>query len=93
MANAIITFKIMPDSPETDLEAIAEKAKNIAKEAGAKGEMQIQINPIAFGLKELKVLAMYQVSDDLDSDGIANKMAELEGVNSAEVAQMDLAMG
>lgn len=93
MANAIITFKIMPESPETDLDAIAIKAKEIAKEAGAKGDMQTQINPIAFGLKELLVLAMYEVSDDLNSDGIANKMSELEGVNSAEVSKMDLAMG
>lgn len=93
MSNAIITFKLMPESPETDMEAIAEKAKAVAKEAGAKGEMQHQITPIAFGLKELKVLAMFEVTDDLSSDSIADKMAEIEGVNSAEVAQMDLAMG
>ena len=93
MANAIITFKIMPEGVDTDLEAIAEKAKEIAKEAGAKGEMQTQINPLAFGLKELKLLAMFEVNDNLNSDGIAEKMAEIEGVSNAEVAQMDLAMG
>ncbi|MFW5746176.1 MAG: elongation factor 1-beta [Nanoarchaeota archaeon] len=92
MANAIITFKIMPTSPDVDLEPIQEKAYQIAKDSGAKGQMQHEINPIAFGLKELKVLAMFEVEGS-DFDAIAAKMSELEGVQSAEVANMDLAMG
>lgn len=82
----------MPESPEIDLEAVKEKAFEIAKAEGSKGEMQYKINPIAFGLKELLVLAMYTV-DDANFDAIAEKMATLEGVQSAEVYKMDLAMG
>jgi elongation factor 1-beta len=92
MANAILTFKIMPQSPEIDLEAVKDKAFAIAKEAGSKGDMQYQINPIAFGLKELLVLAMYTV-DDSNFDAIAEKLETIEGVQSAEVYKMDLAMG
>ena len=92
MANAIVTFKIMPESPDTDLEAIKEKAFKIAEEEGSKGQMQHKINPIAFGLKELLILAMYSV-DDSNFDAIAEKMAEIEGVQTAEVYKMDLAMG
>ena len=93
MANAIVTFKIMPESPETDLDTIKDAALVIAKEGGSKGEMQAKIEPVAFGLKMVKVLAMYEVSDDNDFDVIASKMAEIQGVQSAEVAGMDLAMG
>lgn len=93
MSNAIITFKIMPESPDVDLEAVKEEAMNVAKENGAKGDMQSDINPIAFGLKELLIYAMYEVSDSADFDGIAEKMQAIEGVNSAEIAKMDLAMG
>lgn len=82
----------MPESPEIDLEKIKEQAFEIAKDAGSKGQMQSQINPVAFGLKELLVLAMYTV-DDSNFDAIAEKMAQLEGVQSAEVFKMDLAMG
>ena len=92
MAKAIVTFKLMPESPDVDLEAIKEEAQQIAQEAGAIGQMQTRIEPIAFGLKAVLVLAMYNV-EGADFDGIAEKMAVIKGVQSAEVAKMDLALG
>ncbi len=92
MAKAVITFKIMPESPETDLEPIKEKAREIAREAGAIGEMQVKEEPIAFGLTAVLVMAMYEVEGS-DFDAIAAKMGELEAVQSSEVAKMDLALG
>jgi len=92
MAKAIITFKLMPESPEVDLAPIKEKALGIAKEAGSIGEMQVKEEPIAFGLKAVLVLAMYDVEGS-DFDVIATKMSEIENVQSSEVAKMDLALG
>ncbi len=92
MAKAIITFKLMPESPEIDLEPIREKGLEIAREEGAIGEMQAKIEPIAFGLKAVLILGMYEV-EGADFEDIAAKMGELEGVQSSEVAKMDLAMG
>ncbi len=93
MANAILTFKIMPDSVEADFDDISKKASEIAKENGAKGDLKVEIKPLAFGLKEINVLGMYEVSDNVDFDAIAAKMLEIDGVQSAEVAAMDLAIG
>ena len=92
MAKAVITFKLMPQSPETDLGPIKEKAMAIAKEANAIGEMQCKEEPVAFGLKAGLVLAMYEV-EGADFDGIAAKMGDIENVQSSEVAKMDLALG
>lgn len=92
MAKAIITFKLMPESPEVDLEPIKEKALAIAKEEGSIGEMQAKEEPIAFGLKAVLILAMYEV-EGKEFDRIAEKMKEIEHVQSAEVAKMDLALG
>ncbi|MBU0456707.1 MAG: elongation factor 1-beta [Nanoarchaeota archaeon] len=92
MAKAIITFKLMPESPEVDLEPIKEKALEIAREAGSIGEMQAKEEPIAFGLKAVLVLAMYDVEGS-DFDAIAAKMQDIEHVQSSEVAKMDLALG
>ncbi len=92
MAKAIITFKLMPESPDTDLEPIKKRAQQIAKEHGAVGQMQVQEEPIAFGLKAVLVLAMYEVEGS-DFDGIAARMQEIPEVQSAEVARMDLALG
>lgn len=82
----------MPESPDVDLEAIKVQALKIAEGAGAIGEMQYKIEPIAFGLKAVLVLAMYDV-EGADFDAIAEKMSKIEGVQSAEVAKMDLALG
>ena len=38
----------MPESPDTDLEAIKQEAQGIARDEGAIGEMQIKVEPIAF---------------------------------------------
>ncbi len=92
MARAIITFKLMPKSPEVDLEPIKTKALEIAKENGAIGEMQSQEEPIAFGLKAIMILGMYEVEGS-DYEAIAAKMGEIENVQTAEVNKMDLALG
>jgi elongation factor 1-beta len=92
MANAIITFKVMPESPEVELEPIKEKCKEIAKAEGAKGEMLVEEQPIAFGLKAIMVKAMYEVEDG-NFDAIAEKMKAIENVQEAEVASMDLPLG
>ncbi len=92
MARAVITFKLMPDSPETDLEAIKKEALVLAKEGGALGEMQTQEEPIAFGLKAVLILGMYKVETS-DFEVIAGKMAKIPHVENAEVAKMDLALG
>jgi len=92
MARAVITFKIMPESPHSNLEYIKRKAQEIVKEEGALGETQVKEEPIAFGLKAVLVLAMYNVGDQ-DFDKIAARMQEIKEVQSAEVAKMDLALG
>lgn len=93
MANAIITFEIMPTSPDVDLEPIKEKATKIVQEQGAKGNIESKVEPVAFGLKKIIIMGMYEVSDDKDFDLIPQEMMKIEGVQQAEVANMDLAMG
>jgi translation elongation factor aEF-1 beta len=92
MAKAIITFKLMPESPEVDRKPIAEKALAIAKENGAIGQMQTKEDPIGYGLVAILILAMYDVNSS-DFEAIAVKMAGIPDVESAEVAKMDLALG
>ena len=92
MAKAIITFKLMPESPDVDLEPIKEQAQAIAREKGAIGEMQVKEEPIAFGLKAVLVMAMYSVENH-DFEAIAAEMQKIKEVQSAEVAKMDLALG
>ena len=92
MSDAIITFKLMPESPETDLEKVKSEALSIAKKHGSIGDMRTEEVPIAFGLIAVMVLAMYEI-EGKKFDDIADEMKTVEGVQSAEVHKMDLAMG
>ena len=92
MARAIITFKIMPESPSVNLDPIKQKAQDIAKEHGALGSMLVDEQPIAFGLKAVILKAMYEV-EGTDFEAIAAKIGTIPHVQSSEVASMDLALG
>ena len=92
MAKAIVTFKLMPEAPDADLASIKKKALAIAKDAGSIGQMQAKEEPIAFGLVAILILAMFEV-EGTEFDAIAEKMGKVAGVQSSEVAKMDLALG
>ena len=92
MAKAVVTFKLMPEAPDVDLASIKKKALAIAKDAGSIGQMQAKEDPIAFGLVAVLILAMFEV-EGTEFDAIAEEMGKLAGVQSSEVAKMDLALG
>ena len=92
MGKAIVTITVMPESPEIDLEAIKEKVAHIVREFAGEGDTKTEIEPIAFGLKALKYL--FVMDEDLGSpDVAAEKVQELEGVQSAEVSDVRRAIG
>lgn len=92
MARAIITFKLMPESPEINLDPIKKKAQEIAIRSGAWGETKVKEEPIAFGLKAVLIFGMFTVENS-DFEKIAEEMSRIDGVQSAEVDKMDLALG
>jgi len=92
MANVIVTMKIMPISPETDLSKIEEEAKTKIIAFAGEGDMKSEQEPVAFGLKALKILFVLAedkgATDDLEKD-----IASIEGVNSVEVTDVRRAIG
>ena len=56
MAQVVVTLKIMPESPETDLSLIQSKAEEEIKIFSGETEIKAEQEPIAFGLKALKLL-------------------------------------
>jgi len=78
-------YKLMPDSPETNLEEVKEKAKKIVEEFGGTNR-EYSIEPIAFGLKALIVFFSYP--DDKNTEELAEKFQSIENVSSAELIDM-----
>ncbi|MBD3252676.1 elongation factor 1-beta [Candidatus Pacearchaeota archaeon] len=90
MALAIIKIKIMPESPDTDLEDIQKQAeKTISGEKGS--NIKFEKEPIAFGLNALNII--FSREETLDSDSLINNLKEISGVNSAEITDFRRAIG
>lgn len=93
MAKAVVTLKIMPLDPSVDLKAIEHKASlkidHFTKEPG---EKRYEIEPIAFGLKALKIT--FVMDEKIGStDALEQDIGKLDGVNSVEVIDVRRAIG
>ncbi len=91
MARVIITLRIMPDSPDTDLAAVEKKAAAEIELFGGKiGKKEIM--PIAFGLK---ALILYFIMDESkgSTEPLEKKISGITGVGSVEVIDVRRAIG
>lgn len=90
MGTALVKIKIMPESPETDLEAIKNKAYEIVEENKGTNAM-FDEEPIAFGLKA--VIVSFDIDESNALEPIEEAFKKIEKVNSAEVIDMRRAFG
>ncbi|MFH0869927.1 MAG: elongation factor 1-beta [archaeon] len=92
MANVIITLKIMPESPDVDLDRLEAEAKRKIADFAGEGETRTEVEPIAFGLKAVKIIF---VTDDKKggTDALEAEISKIEGVNSVEVIDVRRAVG
>lgn len=91
MADVVITFQIMPESTEVDLNVIGEKAKiEIENYGGEVGKMDVE--PIAFGLNALNIIFIMDESRG-STDELENLISEIRGVESVKVTDVRRAIG
>ena len=81
MALALIKVKIMPESPDTDLEKVK---KEISKKIEIKDS---KLEPLAFGLKVLRILV---VVPDKSIENLENEIKSVKGVSEAEIESSTL---
>ena len=90
MGTAIIKMKIMPNSPDTNLDEIEEKAKQIiAKET--KSEIKSEKKPVAFGLNA--VILTFTWDEDKSIDNLQDNLKKIPNTSSAEVIDFRRAFG
>jgi len=82
---AIIKMKIMPSSPEVDLEGLKDKIKEVVSKEGGNNE-KFSEQPIAFGLKA--VIVEFTWPEEKELEGIEESLGEIEGVQSVQVSEM-----
>ena len=92
MANVIITLKIMPVSTMIDLDKLAALVEKEVHSFTGNGEIKIIQEPIAFGLKALKVMFL-SPEEKGTTDKLENKIKGIKGVNSVECIDVRRAIG
>ncbi|HLC56307.1 MAG TPA: elongation factor 1-beta [Candidatus Nanoarchaeia archaeon] len=91
MATVVVTIKIMPESPDSDLKKIEEEAIVKIKEYG--GDVgKVEIEPVAFGLKAVKLIFIVDESKGGTED-LENEISGLDQVNSVETIDVRRAIG
>jgi elongation factor 1-beta len=74
-------FKIMPESPDVDLENMKVEISKVLK------VQDYKIEPIAFGLKSLKILI---VVPDKEMEDVEGKLRKIKGVSEVEAGDATL---
>ena len=82
MGEVLTTMKIMPDSPEIDLEAIKETIKTSMPEGAEINE--ISEEPIAFGLVAI-ILSFITDDGEGGSEPVEEMVSAIDGVASIEI--------
>jgi len=92
MAQVVVTLKIMPRSPDTDLSPIQNKAEEEIEKFAGNTEIKAEQEPVAFGLVALKIL--FVMDEDIGStDELEENIKKIEGVNSVETTDVRRAIG
>jgi len=85
-----IIVKIMPEGPDTDLEAIKEKVKAELESDGAQN-ISFEEEEVAFGLKAIKV--KFAWDEEKDGSLYEDKLARVENVSSVDTVDYRRAFG
>ena len=92
MGTALVKLKIMPTSPDVDLNELQTKIEEIIKQDSVEGmKITFEQEPIAFGLVAL--IPGFAMDESKQVDPIQDKITALEEVNSAEVSDFRRAFG
>lgn len=86
MGTALVRIRVMPVSPQIDLETIKKEAHKRILEAEGKN-ISFKEEPVAFGLKAIIVgFGIDEATGDLDR--IENLLKDIHEVNSVQVIDM-----
>ncbi|MBW2992220.1 elongation factor 1-beta [Candidatus Woesearchaeota archaeon] len=92
MANAVVTIKVMPESPEVNLDELESKVKEKIVEFAGEGDMKVTVEPVAFGLKAINIIFVMDEAKG-STEPLEKAVAEIEGVSSMEVTDVRRAVG
>lgn len=91
MGELIVTFEILPESVETDIETVKkELTKIISEELKQEGKpltnQKHEIKEFVFGMKKIESVVVFD-EDKVRTEDLIQKLSEIKGVNSVRVVR------
>ena len=90
MGIAGVKIRIMPTSPEVDLEKLKKTARVIIERMGGKN-LKFEEEPIAFGLRA--IIAFFAWPEELELESLERFLNKIEEVSSVQTIDMRRAFG
>jgi len=90
MGTVVVKIRIMPSSPDVNLEEIKAKAKTLIEKRKGKG-CQFEEKPIAFGLKAIEVFFGWPEEEEIDT--LETEISKIKNINSVQIIDMRRAIG
>jgi len=81
MGSVIVTFKIMPESVEVDLDSLEKDVKSEIN------PQRIERVPVAFGLNAIQIVKLVEEKEG-EMDRITDQIKNIKGVKEVEVVGM-----
>ena len=91
MAKVVVTLRIMPESPDVDLNNLEKKVLKKIKDIIGDTETKVEIEAIGFGLNALKVL--FVMDENKKVDVIEEGVKKIKDVQSVDVTDVRRAIG
>ena len=91
MANVIITLRIMPEDAGSDLNEIEKQVKVKVHNYSGNSSARFEQEPIAFGLKAIRVL--FAVDENKNLETLENSIKEISEIGSVEAIDVRRAIG
>jgi elongation factor 1-beta len=83
MGEIVAVYKVMPENPDTDHDAILEELETLTLD-GVTIETT-ETEPVAFGLEALMVTISMPDSEEISADEMEQSFAKVDGVESVSV--------
>lgn len=92
MASIVVTLRIMPEGPDTDLSVVETEARKHIIAFTGKSVFKSEQKPVAFGLKALEIMFVMDEAKG-STEAMEKKIAAGSGVSSVEVTDVRRVIG
>lgn len=92
MGTAVVTLRIMPESPDIDLKKIEEESLKLISAFSDERQKKVDVQPVAFGLKSVNITFLMDEKKG-DTESLEKQITDIEGVNSVECTDVRRIVG